>query len=61
MKSLKALRTAVCAHRYSEAYVQYLFRTNKLPNDNSQFDFICERNARRKIARPLILIQGGLK
>jgi hypothetical protein len=61
MKSLKVLRAAVYTYRYPEAYAQYLFRTNQRPNTDSWFNFICEYNNRKKIARPLTLIQGGLK
>lgn len=61
MKSLRVLRAAVYAYPYSEAYAQYLFRTNQRPNDDSRFNFLCEHNRRRKIARPLTIIQGGLK
>jgi hypothetical protein len=61
MKSLKDIRDSVSQYNHSEAYAQYLFRTNQQPGNNSWFEFMCAHNAKEKIAMPLRIIQGGVK
>ncbi len=62
MKSIKTLRYSTREkHSFSEAYAQYLFRTNQTVNADSWINFMGAHNNRRKIAKPLRVIQGGLK
>jgi hypothetical protein len=71
-KSLRSIRSAVKRSSHSavpnsvrqhldEAYAQYLYRMNLNPGPDSWFEFICARNAKRKIATPLRIIDGGVK
>lgn len=61
MKSLSKIRVNTHKYKSSEAYAQYLFRTNKAESFDSWLDFMGAYNNRRKISRPLIVINGGLK
>jgi hypothetical protein len=61
MKSIKKIRESVKDYRESEAYAQYLFRTNQTVSFDSWLEFMGAYNNKRKIAMPLRIIEGDLK
>ena len=63
MKRLDAIREKIPSdYEYPEAYAQYVFRTNTTVNPQSYFEFICARAQKKKIAKPLNIVQswGGV-
>ncbi len=61
MKSLQKIREQIPDAERTEAYAQYLFRTNKTIDANSWLDFMGASHRGLKIAKPLKLIDGGLQ
>lgn len=60
MKTMKKIRETVHPWQPSEDYAQYLFRTNQESGFDSWLKFMGEKNNNKKIAKPLLLINGGL-
>lgn len=61
MRSIRKIRESTRGSFHSEAYAQWLHREGKSANFDTWMEFMSYANNRKKRARALIVINGGLK